>query len=123
MTTTRTTNDSDRFTILYQANVADTQYGQDEFKTAMDDMDLDNIIEARRNKGMGVLTHKVDEDTSFQAYAYLSAAGFIQIWMEVVSTTNEPAILAMARFSWPPYSDDLVLHEQYAAKMQDVLSG
>ena len=132
MTSTTQTKDSDHFVILHQPIAHNTNTGPEEFRQALDLMGIENIIECLSNDNrtltspdMGALVRQADEATSFQAYAYLSPPGYLQIWMEAINRQPEPAMLATARFSWKLQQDGTpenhVLHDQYARRMYQLM--
>ena len=122
----------EHFTVLHQPIAHSERNSPEEFQQALDTMGIENIIEhssidncASTSPDIGVLIHQADEETTFQAYAYLSPIGSLQIWMvESINRNPAPTVLATARFSWtltdqtPEHVD---LHDKYAKRMYEIL--
>jgi hypothetical protein len=128
MTTATDARESERFTTLYQAVERDMPVGVEQFADALNRMTVSGVIEALSNEERMVTTPadrgtkslKVD-DVTFQAYAYLSPSGLLQIWMEAFRIEDpKPAILARARFSWNPVDqspEDAAVHERHSQRV------
>lgn len=113
---------SDRFTVLYQEMEPDTGIGPDSFTQALDQIGIDAIISA---SGGAIHTATIDgREMRFMAYAYLSAAGALNVWMEALSLDMPaPKPLAVARLSWShDHSGTDEAHEQLAERVRRAYS-
>ena len=118
----------EHFTVLHQPVDHNARTSPEEFQQALDTMGIENIIESSSsdNRVLASLNiaapaNQADEESSFQAYAYLSPIGSLQIWM-VESINREP--LATARFSWTltdQTPEQIALHDKYAKRMYQLL--
>ena len=131
MTSPSTTRESERFTIMHQAIVREQATRIEDFRDALDRMTVAGVISAPPNEermqaspaGTGVKVLEVGNIT-YQAYAYLSPQGKLQIWMEAVLPEPEPAVLAIARFSWnfadetPEAADEHQTHAKRVTELQ-----
>ena len=125
------TRESDLFDVTHQRIVRHPAASPDEFRKALDDMGIDNIIEARTletqligSDDTSVLEHSSvtkAEAVNYHAYEYLSAPGQLQVWVEATTTDPNPNIIAVARFSWKHFgqsTEQSNIHDRYARKLQ-----
>ena len=116
------------FEIIYNAVCRDPCADSDAFRKFLDDLGVDAFIEARLNQentlmmtsDCGVAVHRAQDGVEFRGYAYLSAPGYLQIWMEAISMP-ELALLAVAHLSWDRNPETEEQHEQYATRLRAVL--
>lgn len=122
----------EHFTVLHQPISHNERNSPEEFQKALDTMGIENIIEnssidnrALTSPSTRVLVHSADEESHFQAYAYLSPIGYLQIWMvKSINRNPEPTVLATARFSWTltdQTPEHVALHDKYAKRMYEIL--
>ena len=122
----------EHFTVLHQPIAHNTRTSPEEFQKALDTIGIENIIESSSSDNrvsaslnIEVLANQADEESSFQAYAYLSPIGSLQIWMmESINRNPEPTVLATARFSWTltdQTPEHIALHDKYAKRMYQLL--
>ena len=122
----------EHFTVLHQPIAHNAKTSPEEFQQALDTMGIDNIIESSSSDNrvsaslnIQALTDQADEESFFQAYAYLSPIGSLQIWMvESINRKPEPTMLATARFSWmltDQTPEHTALHDKYAKRMYQLL--
>ena len=122
----------EHFTVVHQPLAHDASASPEEFQQALDTMGIENIIESSSSDNrvlaflnIGVPDKHDDEEPSFQAYAYLSPIGSLQIWMvESIIRKPAPTMLATARFSWTltdQTPEQITLHDKYAKRMYQLL--
>ena len=118
---TASTKESSNFTPMYEAFADDTKAGLEEFNQALDEMGVDNIVEALVNigsTGSSTVTYEPSwMGVSFQAYAYLSPSDFLQIWMEAITLEPDPVVHAVCRFSWNPQGH-VATHALYVERIR-----
>ena len=126
------TKPHEHFTVLHQPIAHNARTSPEEFQQALDTIGIESIIESSSSDNRvlaslntGVLANQADEEPSFQAYAYLSPIGYLQIWMvESINRNPEPTVLATARFSWTLMDETpkhTALHDKYAKRMYQLL--
>ena len=122
----------EHFTVLHQPLAHNARTSPEAFQQALDTMGIENIIESSSSDNrvlaslnIQVPANQADEESSFQAYAYLSPIGSLQIWMvESIIRKPEPTVLATARFSWTltdQTPEQISLHDKYAKRMYQLL--
>lgn len=125
------TRESDLFDIMHQRIVRHPTAGPDEFRKALDDMGINNIIDAHTletkligSDDSGETEHNYvakAEAINYRAYAYLSPPGHLQVWMEATITAPNPTLIAAARFSWKHFgqsTEQKNIHDRHARKLQ-----
>ena len=126
------TKPHEHFTVLHQPIAHNARTSPEEFQQALDTMGIESIIESSSSENRvlaslntRVLANQADEEPSFQAYAYLSPIGYLQIWMvESINRNPETTVLATARFSWTLMDETpehTALHDKYAKRMYQLL--
>lgn len=131
MATAPNTKESGRFTTMFQAIARERRVAAEDFEQALNDMTVSGVIEALSNdermkaspadRGVRVLQRG---DATFQAYAYLSASGRLQIWMEALQQEPDTVLLAVARLSWNPVGQSLEQedeHQHHARRVGEIL--
>ena len=120
---------SDNFTIMHQfiTEPPDPEAGPDQFKTILDQVGMDQLIDALDTPepgSNGVVSGSAGSDMEFFAYTYLSPHGLLNVWMSAFrDRTFESGLIATARFHWtiPNQTPEMEnQHSEYVNRIREI---